>query len=53
MRDGVAQTAAYIDRCAAAEGHLVVFDRGKRDWADKVFYRTERAKGATVHVWGM
>ena len=53
VRDGVAQTADYIDRCAAAEGHLVVFDRGKRDWVDKVFYRTERAKGATVHVWGM
>ena len=27
LRDGLAQTRAYMDRCAAAEGHLVIFDR--------------------------
>ena len=53
VRDGVAQTADYIDRCAASEGHLVVFDRRNRDWGDKIFHRIERTKGATVHVWGM
>ena len=27
VRDGLGQTAAYMDRCGAGEGHLVLFDR--------------------------
>ena len=27
IRDGLEQTAAYVDRCAAEVGHLVIFDR--------------------------
>ena len=53
VRDGVAQTKAYMSRCAAGEGHLVVFDRGDGDWADKIFHRVERESGAPIHVWGM
>ncbi len=53
VRDGVLQTGAYMDRCAAAEGHLVVFDRGEGDWASKIFHRVERTERAAVHVWGM
>ena len=53
VRDGVAQTEAYMSRCAAAEGHLVLFDRRKRDWADKIFHRVETGERASVHVWGM
>ena len=53
IRDGLEQTAAYMDRCAADAGHLVIFDRGDRAWEDKVFHRRERAGGADVHVWGM
>ena len=51
--DGLEQTAAYMDRCAAEAGHLVIFDRGDRAWDDKVFHRCESAGGADVHVWGM
>ncbi len=45
--------AAYLDRCAAGEGHLVVFDRtlGK-PWDEKVF-RREATGGVPVTVWGM
>ncbi len=53
VRDGVLQTEAYMDRCAAVEGHLVVFDRGEGSWADKIFHRVERTERAAVHVWGM
>ena len=53
VHDGVVQTRGYMDRCAAGEGHLVMFDRGEGDWADKIFHRVERKDGAPVHVWGM
>ena len=55
IAEGVEQTAAYMDRCAAAEGHLVVIDRaeGKR-WEEKVFHRRMTSRdGAAVGVWGM
>ena len=48
------QTRAYMDRCAAAEGHLVIFDRNpETSWADKVSRLEETAGGAPVTVWGM
>ena len=50
---GLVQTAAYMDRCGAAEGHLVVFDRdADRSWEEKVFRRAPD-RDARVHVWGM
>ena len=54
VAEGVEQTAAYVDRCAAEAGHLVVFDRGEGPWAEKVFHRRESAtNGLAIHVWGM
>ena len=54
LREGLAQTRAYMDRCAAVEGHLVIFDRDEgRSWDDKIFRREETAGGAPVTVWGM
>ena len=54
VRDSLDQTAAYMDRCGAEEGHLVLFDRtdGKA-WADKLFRREVPVDGATITVWGM
>ena len=35
-REGLRQTRTYMDRCAAAEGHLVIFDRTEgRAWDQK------------------
>ena len=52
--EGLAQTRAYMDRCAAAEGHLVLFDRSEgRSWDDKVYRREEIEGGVPVVVWGM
>ena len=52
--NGIEQTLAYMDRCDAHEGHLVVFDRTlDKPWDDKLFQRDETASGRTIHVWGM
>ena len=53
IRDGLEQTAACMDRCAADAGHPVIFDRRDGAWEDKVFHRRESVGGADVHVWGM
>ena len=54
VREGLEQTAGYMDRCGSRAGHLVIFDRseGKR-WEDKIFRREERVGGRIVTVWGM
>ena len=55
LREGVEQTARYMDRCAAEEGHLVVFDRSEgKAWEEKVFRREASSRdGRTIVVWGM
>ena len=54
VAEGVEQTAAYMDRCDARAGHLVVFDRHEgRTWEEKVFRREERIGERAVTVWGM
>ena len=52
---GLAQTAAYMDRCGAEAGHLVIFDRrAGRRWADKVFHcRRTADRGVEIDIWGM
>ena len=50
---GIEQTYAYLDRCAATEAHLLIFDRSGRDWGEKLFQRSERHQGRTIEVWGM
>lgn len=40
IREGAAQTARYLDRCGAEEGHLVVIDDARnKTWEEKVFER--------------
>ena len=53
--DGVEQTAAYMDRCGAEAGHLVVFDRNEqRTWDEKVFRDRRTAEnGSEIAIWGM
>ena len=53
IQEGLGQTAAYMDRCGAESGHLVIFDRGDSRWEDKVFCRRESCGGTEIHVWGM
>ena len=55
VAEGVEQTARCMDRCGAAEGHLVVFDRREgRSWEEKTFRLARTAQdGTEVGVWGM
>ena len=54
LREGLRQTRAYMDRCAAAEGHLVIFDRAAgKAWDQKVYRQEEANGGAPVTVWGI
>ena len=54
IAEGLAQTAAYMDRCDAEAGHLVVFDRREgRFVGGEGVPREEPADGRTVTVWGM
>ena len=54
IRTGLEQTRAYMDRCGAAEGHLVIFDRTEgKPWRDKLFRHERTDGGEPVTVWGM
>ena len=54
LREGLEQTARYMDTCGAEEGHLVIFDRDPgRKWADKIFRRRESSGEVEIEVWGM
>ena len=51
VREGLEQTREYMDRCAAGEGHLVVFDRTPGvPWEDRIFRRDDEGG---ITVWGM
>ena len=54
IREGLEQTRSYLDRCGAAEGHLVIFDRTPgKEWQEKLFRREETGDGIPITVWGM
>nr|VFK39025.1 MAG: AAA-like domain [Candidatus Kentron sp. SD]VFK43865.1 MAG: AAA-like domain [Candidatus Kentron sp. SD]VFK78523.1 MAG: AAA-like domain [Candidatus Kentron sp. SD] len=52
--DGIEQTADYMVRVGAEEGHLVIFDRApNRPWEEKCFSGNERHGEHRIGVWGM
>ena len=54
IREGLPQTAAYMDTWGAKEGHLVVFDRTPdKPWKDRIFRRDEEHESRRITVWGM
>ncbi len=54
IKKGLEQTYAYMDRCSAEQGHLVIFDQSEgKTWKEKIFRRSETVNGASITVWGM
>ncbi len=54
ITEGIKQTWEYMDKCGAAEGHLVIFDRSEdKSWAEKIFRRKRTHKKQAIQVWGM
>lgn len=53
--EGAEQTSWYMARCAAEDGHLVIFDRStSRGWDEKVFHRRHQSQaGHWIDIWGM
>ncbi|MEA1966966.1 MAG: ATP-binding protein [Thermodesulfobacteriota bacterium] len=51
---GLEQTFAYMDRCSAVDGHLVIFNRRSNlSWEEKIFKQTRSFQGKKIVVWGM
>ena len=51
---GLVQTVAYMDKCGADEGHLIIFDqRSDVVWEDKIFVEAAEYEGKEIGVWGM
>ena len=52
---GVQQTAGYMQRFAASEGHLLLFDRRKdKSWDERIWVKQEQsAAGKAIIVWGL
>ena len=54
IKEGLKQTAWYMDRSGAESGHLVVFDqRPGKSWEERLFRREEFVGETRVTVWGM
>ncbi|KPA16410.1 ATPase domain protein, prokaryote domain protein [Candidatus Magnetomorum sp. HK-1] len=54
IKDGLEQTALYMDKCGTEEGHLVIFDRRTTvGWDEKIFYTSKVFNEKKIHVWGM
>ena len=54
IREGLDQTAAYIDRCGAEAGHLVIFDlRPGVSWEERLFQKDPEPGESPVTVWGL
>jgi len=54
IKEGLSQTAKYMDRCGTLDGHLIIFDRREDiTWDEKIFRRLERCKNKEIVVWGM
>lgn len=52
LAEGLEQTWQYLDRVGEGAGHLVIFDRGARPWAEKIYRREEEYRGRQITVWG-
>lgn len=54
LKDGLQQTADYMDMNKATEGHLVIFDRrSTATWDEKIYRRQELVGDKKITVWGM
>ncbi|MDR1980673.1 MAG: ATP-binding protein, partial [Tannerellaceae bacterium] len=54
LKEGIEQTARYMDSYGCKEGWLAIFDRRpERKWDDKIYMRKETAGAQTITVVGL
>ncbi len=52
-QEGKEQLAGYMDKLNCQEGWLIVFDRRKKpEWREKIFWKTRKIGGKTIHIVG-
>ena len=51
---GLEQTAGYMDKCGADQGHLIIFDRTEgKSWEEKIYQEQAEYQGQLIYIWGM
>ncbi|MBM3197780.1 MAG: ATP-binding protein [Chlamydiae bacterium] len=51
---GLEQTADYMDKSGATEGHLILFDPNlQKSWDERIYHTTERVQGKIIQSWGL
>jgi hypothetical protein len=54
VKEGLVQTARYVDSCGCREGWLALFDlRKKTKWSEKLFIRKKAVDEITVYIVGL
>ena len=53
IEDGKEQLGDYLDRLGLNEGFLIIFDPGKNDWEEKLYYKTIEHKGKKIIMVGL
>ena len=54
IKEGLMQTADYMELVGTEEGYLIVFDRTPEvPWEERIFVRQERCGKYRIGVWGM
>ncbi|MEE4247289.1 MAG: AAA-like domain-containing protein [Kangiellaceae bacterium] len=51
--EALPQITGYMDRCDTDEGHLLLFNRTKASWDEKIFRDQTSYAGKRIHIWGM
>jgi hypothetical protein len=52
-QEGKEQLTGYMDKLGSAEGWLIVFDQRKNTpWSKKIFWKTQKMEGKTIHIVG-
>lgn len=52
-QEGKQQLAGYMEKLGCPEGWLIVFDRRATiEWSDKIFWKTHKMVGKTIHIVG-
>jgi len=54
IKQGLTQTADYMDKIGTTDGHLIIFDRRKDvNWDEKIFCEEREYEGKQIVIWGM
>jgi hypothetical protein len=54
IKNGLVQTRTYMDKCGAAEGYLLVFEKNPEiPWEKKIFKQEESSDGTKITVYGI